>query len=186
MLHNMRKFLILVYCGLTASIMYFMISRDYNFFNIYNRLIFNGSDDIPEDSVQRRPVMKPVKSQACKVTQPDPWDARILSRVVVHQEMECKGKPPLTYVDNEFLRINGRAIASYPEGIGKCVYYPFESRTYKKYAVTFREAVPVQEEFIRVECFGKETGKKMYVNFHGLFPRKLRTEKRVWEVSWLC
>ena len=139
--------------------------------------------DIPEGSLKRRPAVKQFKPQACQVVQPDPWDATILHRIVVHKELECQGKPPLTYVDNDYLRINRRAIASYSEKLGKCVYYPCRSTTYKGYSVTFYQDIQVPEEFIRVECFGNKTGRKMYANFHGLFPKKFKTEKRMWEVS---
>ena len=161
-----------------------MIIKD-DIFDAYNQYVFNTSGDrISEGNpFQRRPIFsQPFRPQACKVPQTDPWDPTLLHHFVVHKELKCKGKSPLTFVDRNFLRINRGVIAQYPEEIGKCVYYPCESDVYKNFDVTFHKAIPISEEFIRVECFGKKTGKKMYANFHGFFPSILRTEKRVWEV----
>ena len=179
----------LVISLVTVSLMYLI--KDDVIRYIYNQYVL---DNISDERVsrghifQRRPIAvsnPPLQPQACQVPQIDPWDPTIMKHIVVHEELKCKGRPPLTFVDNNFLRINKGVIAQYPEEIGKCVYYPCDSGNYKDYEVTFHKAVPVSEDFIRVECFGKKTGRKMYANFHGFFPNKLRTEKRVWEVCFI-
>ena len=108
--------------------------------------------------------------------------------IIKTNPIRCNGTPPMTYVDSEWLRINGTALnLFYDEKLDYCEYQeilrpawyeenPDNMYSYNQTVVSFTKDVKMSTPFIRLACYGNK-GSMIYSNFHAFILTKDKLEQ---------
>ena len=129
-----------------------------------------------------------VYTPGCKIPWLDPFDPSIIKHIHTEGRMQCNGKSIITYVDDNWLRINKTAwTLHYNNTIDSCEYTPFQrgdgDRSLKyNSSVPFQNDTQVHHEFIRVTCFSQEKT-VLYRYFHAFVLDKPEVEQRCREAE---
>jgi hypothetical protein len=128
-----------------------------------------------------------VNTEGCKIPDIDPFDKSISHLIYQGKPIKCDAKPPITFVDNTWLRFNMTILKKhYGQGLGRCEYQTVtrggdgkndDLFLYEDEPITFTDDIPVLSEFIRIACFG-ENGDMIYTNFHAFIQDKSIMEDR--------
>ena len=139
-----------------------------------------------------RTPRKEATVQSCKLPVLNPWDKSILPYVTKAQVPICPQSQPLTYLKNQWLRVNSTVLKeTFNKKISSCKYQAVKrSKGSDKNisvgkAIRFHQnkAVKVKDEFIKVSCYSNSL---VYRNYHAQVLEKQyrnseNTEKKVWK-----